>query len=85
MKFTEIFKRETKGDVGCAYGWVEEELEKDDVQGRKSTSFIVTRGWETSEDFKMSTSTESFREAVPILYRWGAPHRMWFVERKGGS
>ena len=84
-KFTEIFKRESKGDVGCGYGWVEEELEKEEVKDGKATSFIVARGWETLEDFKMSISTDSYKEAAPILYGWGAPYQMWFVERKGGS
>ena len=84
-KFTEIFKRESKGDIACGYGWVEEELDNEDVKGKKAASFVVARGWETFEDFKMSTNTESFKEAAPILYGWGAPHRMWFVVRRSGS
>lgn len=83
-RFTEIFKRESKGDIGCGYGWVEEVLEKEDVKGGIATSFIVARGWQTLEDFKMSTSTENYKEAAPILYGWGAPYQMWFVERDGG-
>ena len=84
INFTHIFKRETKGDVGWSYGWVDGQLEKEDVEGGKAIGFIIARGWETIEAFRASTATESFKEAIPILYAWGAPHRMWFVERKGG-
>ena len=84
-KFTNIFEREATGNVGCAYGWIEEELEKEDVKGGKSTSFLVTRGWKSFEDFKTSTTTESSKEAFPILLNWGAPYRLWFVQRRVGS
>lgn len=86
-KFTEVFTRESKGDGGYEYGWIEEELQKEDVkeEGGEARGFVIARGWETMEAFKASTSTESFREAIQIVVARAAPHRMWFVERRGGK
>ena len=86
LEFTEVFKREARGEIGGhAFGWAEKAIEREDVEGGRAIGFIVARGWRIFEDFQFSTSTESFRQGIPTLYAWDAPHRMWFVERRSNG
>ena len=75
-KFDETFKREAKGDGGLAIGWREGDEEHPDVEGRKARSLIVIRGWESMGHFEQATKTQSYQEAVPILFAWQAPFQM---------
>lgn len=83
-RFDELFGvHPGQGDV--AYGWIEEEQTHEEVEGGKARCFLLMRGWESMGDFQASVETEAFKKASPIVMGWGAPFKMWFVERKGGS
>lgn len=51
--------------------------EHDDLPaGEAARIFFVANGWDGMEFFEKSTSTESFKQAVPMLYGWGTPFRL---------
>lgn len=75
-RFDELFKIDVAGNLGFSMGWATEEQEHQDVNGEKTKSFIVVRGWETMSQFERSVQTENFKEAIQILYAWSAPFKM---------
>jgi heme-degrading monooxygenase HmoA len=81
-KFNEIAKKEAKGDLGLAYGWVLEEQEHEGLNGEKAKCFLVARGWENMESFRQCVKTDAFKEAIPILLAWNAPLKMVCILRR---
>lgn len=75
-RFDEIFRTNVPGNLGFAKGWVQEELEHQNIKGEKTKSFIIIRGWEKMSQFEDSVQTENFQSAIKILYAWNAPFKM---------
>lgn len=76
LKFEAICIKSSTGDVGCASGWVKEELEHEDIKGEKAKCFLVMRGWGKMGDFERLVQSEDFRKAIPILLAWNVPYKM---------
>ncbi|TVY50405.1 hypothetical protein LCER1_G008997, partial [Lachnellula cervina] len=81
-RFEEIFSVGLRGRVGLASGWVLEEQAHEDVEGGKARCFVAVTGWETMGDFEEAVKRDAFKQAIPLLYAWGMPFKMWHVERK---
>lgn len=77
-QFNEIFSREVKGRVSVASGWIQEEQQHqyDNLDGDKAKCFLVITGWESKACFDQSVSTDSFKEAIPLMLSWNAPFQM---------
>jgi hypothetical protein len=75
VRFDGIYREGVKGELGWAFGWVAEELEHEGVEG-KARCFLVMRGWESMECFEESVKHDKYKEAIPILFAWGAPWKM---------
>ncbi|KAE9374705.1 hypothetical protein N431DRAFT_503500 [Stipitochalara longipes BDJ] len=67
--FEEIFRKGAKGDLSLAVGW-------------RAKRFFVVRGWESMDRFEQSVKYDAYEEAIPTLFAWNAPFKMWHVERK---
>ena len=76
VRFDEIFKKGSKGDVGLAFGWVLEEQEHEKIEGEKAKCFFITRGWESMDCFEESVKHDAYKEAIPLLLAWNAPFKM---------
>ncbi|KAK2589555.1 hypothetical protein QQS21_012768 [Conoideocrella luteorostrata] len=83
LEFDEIYKAGVAGDKlkGLAFGWVVEELEHDDIKGDKAKCFTIMRGWGEMSHFEESLKQEAYQKAIQILFAWGAPFKMWHIER----
>ena len=81
-KFDAICGRVVRGTGGVRYGWVVEEQEHAEVEGRKCRCFLVARGWEDMGFFEEVLGTNEYKEAVQILLAWAAPWEMWHVKRQ---
>ena len=78
--FDAIVKRGARGDIGVAWGWVQEPLKPAGVAGgeehEEATGFVVVRGWESMQAFESVLKTEEYKEAIPLLLAWEAPFEM---------
>ncbi|KFZ11349.1 hypothetical protein V501_04807 [Pseudogymnoascus sp. VKM F-4519 (FW-2642)] len=81
-RFDKIYKKGVKGDLGLSSGWVLEEQEHENIEDEKAKCFIIARGWESMDCFEQSVQNDAYKEAIPILFAWNAPWKMWHVERK---
>ncbi|CAI7619395.1 unnamed protein product [Penicillium pancosmium] len=77
IRFDEIYSPATTGDQGLIYGWLEEEQPHDDIDGGFAKCFFVMRGWNSMDSFEASVNTEAYKEAIPLLFGWNAPFKMW--------
>ncbi|KFX85856.1 hypothetical protein V490_09363 [Pseudogymnoascus sp. VKM F-3557] len=82
VRFDGIYREGVKGELGWAFGWVIEEQEHEGIEGEKAKCFLVMRGWESMSCFEESVKHDKYKEAIPILFAWGAPWRMWHVDQK---
>ncbi|KFY16410.1 hypothetical protein V492_01348 [Pseudogymnoascus sp. VKM F-4246] len=82
VRFDGIYQKGVKGEIGLAYGWVLEEQGHEGIEGEKAKCFLVARGWQSMEYFEKSVQNDAYEEAIPILFGWNAPWKMWHVERK---
>jgi hypothetical protein len=77
LKFDEIYQKgKPEGQRGLTMGWTLEEVEHPDIEGEKTRSFIIVRGWDKFEYFEQSLQNEYYKDAVGILYAWNAPFQM---------
>lgn len=76
VRFDGIYREGVKGELGWAFGWVIEEQEHEGIEGEKAKCFLVMRGWESMECFEESVKHNKYKEAIPILFAWGAPWKM---------
>lgn len=74
--FDLLAKKGAKGDIGVAWGWVEESLKHESLGAEEATGFFVVRGWETMGDFENVLATPEYAEAIPLLLAWEAPFEM---------
>ncbi|KAK5079516.1 hypothetical protein LTR70_006508 [Exophiala xenobiotica] len=82
LRFDEICSRGAEGDLGLAFGWVQEEQQHEEVVGEEAKCFLVIRGWESMAHFERLVKHDAYKEAIPILFAWKVPFKMWHVERK---
>lgn len=77
LEFESIYaKNAIPGHRGWVAGWTVEDQDHSEVKDEKSRSFVVVRGWDSMKDFQAALETPQFKEAIPILFGWGAPHKM---------
>jgi hypothetical protein len=72
VKYEAICAKGMVGDIGHCYGWVLGEREHVSID-EKVQGFLVIHGWKSVEHFRRSTSSDAFREALPIFQAWEAP------------
>jgi hypothetical protein len=104
-RFEKLFRKRgdasSNGEGVLATGWAEELISvHEGSKGEKVKPFVVTRGWQSMEDFERAVQSEEFKEGAPILMGWGAPFNLvsfgavrsdlanelqWHVERKVAS
>ncbi|KFX94365.1 hypothetical protein O988_06343 [Pseudogymnoascus sp. VKM F-3808] len=82
VRFDEIYREGVKGELGWAFGWVIEEQEHGGIEREKAKCLLVMRGWESMDCFEESVKHDKYKEAIPILFAWGAPWKMWHVDQK---
>ncbi|KFY96202.1 hypothetical protein V500_02550 [Pseudogymnoascus sp. VKM F-4518 (FW-2643)] len=82
VRFDGIYSKGAKGNISWASGWVLEEQEHESINGEKAKCFFIARGWESMDCFEQSVQNDVYKEAIPILFAWNAPWKMWHVERK---
>lgn len=58
-----------------ATGWTEDH-DNAEVEGGKSIDFCVVRGWDSVEAFQEMVKKERVKEALGILFGWGAPFKL---------
>lgn len=75
-KFDKIFSKGMKGASGVAYGWVTEAEEHPDISGEKAACFLIVRGWDSYGDYEAGIKTEQYKEAMPNVLKWEAPHEI---------
>ena len=66
MKFKDILEENAKGYKGHAGGWVLEELEHKDVEG-KAKVWLSIVGWESVEAHMTFRESESFKDNVHLI------------------
>jgi len=76
LRFDEICSRGAEGDLGLAFGWVQEEQQHEEVVGEKAKCFLVIRGWESMAHFERLVKHDAYKEAIPILFAWKVPFKM---------
>ena len=76
VRFDKICKTGFKGDSGLSYGWVLEEQNHGNIRDENVACFLIIRGWESLQHYQQSVATEAFKEAIPILLAWNAPHEI---------
>jgi hypothetical protein len=82
--FNTIVKRGARGDIGVAWGWVQESLSHESLgEGEEAMGFVVIRGWESMRDFENVLGTEEYKEAIPLLMAWEAPFDMVSLRVRG--
>lgn len=74
--FDDIYKQGASGGECWTFGWVEEGIAHDEIQGEPVKGFLVVRGWDAMEQFEASIQTEEFRKSLPLLLSWNTPHKM---------
>lgn len=74
--FDDIYKQGASGGEHWTFGWVEEGIAHDEIQGESVKGLLVVRGWDAMEQFEASVQTEEFRKSMPLLLSWNASHKM---------
>ncbi|OBT63332.1 hypothetical protein VE03_07267 [Pseudogymnoascus sp. 23342-1-I1] len=82
LRFDGMYRKGAKGNFNWASGWVIEEQEHESIKGEKAKCFFIARGWESMNFFEQSVQNDAYKEAIPILFAWNAPWKMWHVENK---
>ncbi|OBT72691.1 hypothetical protein VF21_08798 [Pseudogymnoascus sp. 05NY08] len=82
VRFDGIYKKGAKGNLSWASGWVLEDQEHESIKGEMAKCFFIARGWESMDCFEQSLQNDAYKEAIPILFAWNAPWKMWHIERK---
>lgn len=72
VRFGQISAEGMEGRVGQCYGWVVTQHRHPSTSQEKAQGFLVITGWNSVDHFRRSTSSEAFKEALPIFHAWEA-------------
>ncbi|KAJ5856461.1 uncharacterized protein N7529_010405 [Penicillium soppii] len=81
LDFERIYSPAATGSRGWASGWLLEEQNHEGLKGEKAKCFCVMRGWDSMDLFQKSLESDAYKEAIPVLFNWQVPFKMWHIQR----
>lgn len=67
---------DSENGENVAYGWLDQEQERDEDKGEKMKVFMIVRGWGSMAAFGRFMESDKASKHLPILMAWGVPFKM---------
>jgi hypothetical protein len=74
--FDDAYMPGASGTTGLVVGWTLDSQEIAELDGEPATCFFAIRGWDSQDSFDRSVRSEHAQKAFPIVFGWGAPHKL---------
>jgi hypothetical protein len=74
--FDDAYMPGASGTTGLIVGWTLDAQGTSELGDMPASCMFVIRGWDSQEAFDRSVRSEHAQKAFPIVFGWGAPHKL---------